>query len=282
MMVNEISDDEVLVVLQVDHSRVAGQLAAAWGNDRFDPLAPYESMVLAAHEHDAGWWQWEAKPTMNARNQPLDYIGSAAYLGERWLDFYRDVVARVVREDPYAGYMVSMHGDGLLTGGMGIVPSLPDQSAKPEVAAFVEEQKAYRTGLLPKLRQMPELDPFTTDDHIWLNYKMMEVFDQFAQFVCNRYPFNSNRRKNGPSNTLTGLAIPTRAGEPDTTLTIDVIDEQNAIVTPYPFAFDPVEIAFTARVMPNQPYPDQSAFLRDYYTARPVVVTHYLRASAPA
>jgi hypothetical protein len=282
MMVNEISDDEVLLVLQVDHSRVAGQLAAAWGNEGFDPLSPYESMVLAAHEHDAGWWQWEAKPTLNAKNQPLDYIGSALYLGDVWLDFYRDVVDRVVREDPYAGYMVSMHGDGLLTAGMGIVPSLPDLSSRSEIAAFVQEQKDYRTGLLPKLRADKELAPYATDDHIWTNYRMMEVFDQLAQFICNRYPFNGTRRTNGPSNTLSGLAIPTRAGEPDTTLSIDVIDEQNAIVTPYPFAFDPVVISFTARVLPKKVYPDRSAFLRDFYTARPVVVTHNLRAGGNA
>ena len=39
------------------------------------------------------------------------------------------------------------------------------------------------------------LTAVTTETHLWTNFNLMEVFDQFAQFVCNRYPFNSQARK---------------------------------------------------------------------------------------
>lgn len=277
MMVNDISDDEVMLVMQLDHSRVAGQLAAVWGNETFAPVAPYESIVLAAQEHDTGWWEWEAKPTLNAEGRPLDYIGSASFLGATWLDFYRRVVERVVLEDAYAGYMVSMHGDGLLNKAMGLLPSLPDLSAKPLIRAFIDEQVDYRKSLLPQLRATPEFAEHASDERIWTNYTLMEVFDQVAQFVCNRYPFDSQRRKNGPTPYLSDLAIPVAEGVADTRLHIEVLNDHDAIVRPYPFSVDPVIVTFPAKILPKRSYDDRSTFLRDYYTARPVVATYYLR-----
>jgi Protein of unknown function (DUF3891) len=282
MMVNDINEDEVMLVMQLDHSRVAGQLAAAWGNEQFAPVAPYESMVLAAQEHDTGWWEWEAKPTLNAKGRPLDYIGSASFLGATWLDFYRRVVDRIATDDPYAGYMVSMHGNGLLNKAMGLLPNLPDLSARPLIHAFIEEQQQYRRELLPQLQASSEFGEHATDERIWRNYNLMEVFDQFAQFVCNRYPLNSERRTNGPTPTLSDLAIPVAEGLPDTRLHIEVISETAAVVTPYPFATDEVSVVFPAKILPKKEYADRSAFLRDFYTARPVVASYQLRRAAPA
>ena len=51
MMVCPYDDSRLLLILQTDHSRIAGLLAAHWGNDRFARLRPYASMVLAAQEH---------------------------------------------------------------------------------------------------------------------------------------------------------------------------------------------------------------------------------------
>jgi hypothetical protein len=237
-------------------------------------------MVLAAQEHDTGWWEWEAKPTLNRDGYPLDYIGSAAYLGDRWFDFYREVARRVEREDSYSAYMVSMHGDGLLTGGMGLVASLPDLRKDPEVAAFVDEQVAYRARLLPALRQSADFAEHATDEHIWTNYKYMEVFDQFGQFVCNRHPFDSKRRSNGPDATLSGVPVPVRKGVEDTSLLIEVVDQDSAIVRPYPFAIDPLVIAFTGRIVPRRRFDNRSQFLREFYTARPAVVIYRLNSGS--
>ena len=74
----------------------------------------------------------------------------------------------------------------------------------------------------------------------------MEVFDQFAQFVCNRYPFNSQARKNGPTHTLSGLSVPVSPEQPNITLTIDVLNETDAIVRPFPFDVNPLKLSFEA------------------------------------
>ena len=279
MMVNVVDDERLLLVLQIDHSRKVGWMAAHWGNDVFAPLRPYNSMVLAAQEHDSGWWDWEIKPTLNKEGYPLDYIGSVGALGTVWLDFYGSVVDRIAKKDLYSAYFVSMHGDGLVTKGMGLLDYMPDWSAvDPRFKAFVDGQHEIRAGILNDLRQMDDFKEFSTDEYLWTNYKYLEVFDQLGQFICNRYPFNSTNRVNGPSKTLSDVPVPVAPGEEDTTILVDVQDEANAIVTPYPFDIDPLEITFTGGLVPRKPFESQEEFLPYFYTGERVTVSYNLHS----
>jgi hypothetical protein len=276
MMVVPLDETSLLLVLQIDHSRVAGLLAAHWGNEEFAALQPYESMVFAAQEHDGGWWEWEIKPTLNHEGYPVDYIGSNGVLGSVWLDFYRRGIERVAEHDPYAGYIVSMHGQGLLHDSFGLVPKRREMSAAREVQEFVQEQEQLRDRLRSQISNHAGL---ASDEQIWTNFKYMEVFDQMAQFICNRYPFNSTARKNGPTNMLNNVPVPVRPGIPDTTLLVDVQDETRAIVRPYPFDLDPLEVSFPARLVANRPYSDQDDFVRHFYGAKQITITYTLHAS---
>ena len=226
MMVCPYDDERLLLILQVDHSKVTGWLAAHWGNDTFAPPSPYHAMVLAAQEHDSGWWDWEIKPHLNDEGLPPDYIGSIKHLGGRvWLDFYRHGIERVAEQDPYAGYIVSLHSDGLLTQGRGLLPYMPDYTANPDVKEFLSEQESYRDQLMQQLKNSDEYYDYLADERIWTNFKLMEIYDQMGQFVCNRYPFNSTQRKNGPSNTMSNVPAPVRPGEPDAILTFAIKNE---------------------------------------------------------
>jgi hypothetical protein len=276
MMVCPFSDSELLLVLQIDHSRIAGHLAAHWGNNEFAELKPYGSMVLAAQEHDGGWWDWEIRPTLNAEGRPIDYIGSTKSLGKTWLDFYRHGIERVTQQDAYAGLIISMHGEGLLNKGLGLLPYMPDLTGDAEVQRFIGEQQPFRANIKEQLQR--NRGDLASEEHIWTNFKHMEVFDQMAQFVCNRYPFNSTARKNGPDNTLSGVPVPVRRGVPDTTLRIEVQDETRAIVRPYPFDVDPLVVSFPARLVPNRTYAGQDDFLKYYYKAKPMVITYTICA----
>jgi Protein of unknown function (DUF3891) len=119
MMVNPYDDSRLMLALQIDHSRVAGFFAAHWGNQDFAKPEPYASVVLAAHEHDIGWWEWEMKPsTLNDKGFPMDYHdGSFKYLGQLRLDFYKNAVDRVLKRDPYAALLMAMHGVALMNAG---------------------------------------------------------------------------------------------------------------------------------------------------------------------
>ena len=278
MMVCPYDDSSVLVILQTDHSRIAGLLAAHWGNEQFAKLRPYASMVLAAQEHDSGWWDWEIKPSVNQQGYPSDYIGSIKHLGQGvWLDLYRRAIERLAARDLYAAYYVSMHGEALLTQGMGLLPAMPDYGNDPAVQNFIAEQKALRAEWLIEIRRNEAYTHVSDDEHLWTNFKLMEVFDQFAQFVCNRYPFNSQARKNGPSNTLSNIPVPVALGEPDVTLMIDVQNETEAIVRPFPFNVSPLRLSFEGRLVANRRYASEEEFLPEFYAGERIAINYTLR-----
>jgi hypothetical protein len=277
MMVCPYDDAKLLLILQTDHSRIAGLLAAHWGNGQFAKLRPYASMVLAAQEHDSGWWDWEIKPSVNEQGYPSDYIGSIKHLGQGvWLDLYRRAIERLASRDLYAAYFVSMHGEALLSQGMGLLPSMPDYRSDAAVQNFIAEQKTLRGSWLPELQRNENFKDACADDHLWMNFKLMEVFDQFAQFVCNRYPFNSHARKNGPTNKLSNVPVPQGHGKPDVTLTIDVQNEREAIVDPYPFDVSPLPLSFQGRLVPKRSYSRQEEFLENFYNAERIGINYRL------
>jgi hypothetical protein len=237
-------------------------------------------MVLAAQEHDSGWWDWEIKPTLNEQGYPADYIGSIKHLGQGvWLDLYRRAIERLAQRDLYAAYFVSMHGEGLLTRGMGLLPSMPDYTADTAVQQFIAQQRELRAGWLPALQENQELAATTTETQLWTNFNLMEVFDQFAQFVSNRYPLNSQARKNGPTNTLSGLTVPVSPDRPHVTLTIDVENETDAVVRPFPFDVNPLRLTFEGRLVRNRPFTNQEEFLQQFYGGERIAITYMLKAA---
>jgi hypothetical protein len=261
-------DSQLLLVLQTDHSRIAGLLAAHWGNDEFEKLKPYTSMVLAAQEHDSGWWYWEIKPNVNEEGFPSDYIGSIKHLGDGvWLELYRQGIAQVAARDLYAAYLTSMHGEGLLTRGMGLLPKMPDYSADSATQSFIAEQRQLRPRWLQELQKIKSFEAMISESHLWTNFKLMEVFDQFAQFLCNRYPLNSQARTNGPTNTLSNLPVPIGSGRPDVNVIIHVQNDKEAVVDPFPFDLSPLKVSFQGRLIPKRRYLDQEDFLEQFYRA---------------
>ena len=280
MMVCSYDEAHSLLVLQTDHSRVAGLFAAHWGNSNFAKLRPYLSMVLAAQEHDSGWWEWEVKPTLDTGGHPTDYIGSIRKLPKGvWLGFYRHGIERLAERDAYAAYNVSMHGQGLLTQGMGLLPYMPDYTVDADVRDYIKQQTSFREKLLSVMRDNAQWKEFSSQEHLWTNFKYLEVFDQLAQYVCNRYPLNSRERKNGPTNQLSHTPVPVSPGEKDTILTVDVRDENHAIVKPYPFDVDPLVVSFPGRLIDKRTYSNQEEFLIDFYRGQRVTTTYYLHAS---
>ncbi|MEA2622511.1 MAG: hypothetical protein QOH61_1421 [Chloroflexota bacterium] len=278
MMLSPLDDGRLLIVLQIDHSRVAGTTVAHWGNADFAAPTPYVGVVVAAGGHDSAWWDWEVEPFLNTKGDVIDYYRSNEVLGQTWRDFTDSWIERLSKRDIYSGFLVSMHHQGLLTGGFGTLPHMPDRSNEPYVAEFAQAQTAFREELRKEIEAREDLRPYLDDEIVMHNYKLVQMGDQFGQILCNRHPFNSTKRKTGPSNSL--VSVPTRPGEPDTTLTIQPIGEDTAVVTPWPFDEDRIDIRIPARVLPQGHYDDHDTFLRDYLRAEQMTVTRILQKAA--
>lgn len=72
-MIRRETPDGWLLISQVDHARLAGDLAAAWGNDRVPGLPLEEWLIPAIRDHDEGWRSWEAAPTLNDGGVPRQF-----------------------------------------------------------------------------------------------------------------------------------------------------------------------------------------------------------------
>ena len=103
--------DSVIAIGQPAHAWLSGQLARAWGNERFGAVEPWEEVCLAAEQHDAGMAAWERRPTLNPdTGLPRSFMELTL---DEHLDIWRSAAPLVLSQSRYAALLVSMHGTAL-------------------------------------------------------------------------------------------------------------------------------------------------------------------------
>jgi uncharacterized protein DUF3891 len=101
----------VIAIGQPAHAWVSGQLARAWGNERFGAVEPWEEVCLAAEQHDVGMAEWERAPTLNpATGLPRSFMELEL---EEHLEIWWRAAPLVLPQGRYAAVLVSMHGVAL-------------------------------------------------------------------------------------------------------------------------------------------------------------------------
>jgi hypothetical protein len=280
MMVTPYDDKRLFATLQTDHSRIAGFLASHWGNSTFATPMPWNSVVLAAQEHDRGWWLWECRPTLSDEGGPLDYQNDTLHhLGELRTTIYRNAVSDITPIDPYAALLILNHLTGLLTAGNGAYSFRKDVSDNPIAKTYLQEQSEEKQALIETVRRLSEFRDYSSDTQIENNAKLIEVIDALAQFLCNRYPLNNTRRGKDPNRVFAEMPVPTQPGENEVRLVLTVIDEHGLAIDPYPFDVSPLDVNYMARWLPNQSYSSRESFLKDFYRAETVTVRYQVRAN---
>ena len=156
----------------------------------------------------------------------------------------------------------------------------PDRSADPRVKSYIENQEQLRAKLTAQLKQDEQLKQFASDEQIWTNYEYIEVFDQLAQYVCNRYPLNSKWRKQGPSDTLNDVEFPTKHGSKPVKVKIDTVAENRAATTSFLSTLIHWYFRSMLRLVPNRAYKDPEDFLGEFYRAERITITHSLASAS--
>ena len=129
-----------MLISQVEHARLSGKLAEAWGNERFTPLAPYDQMAAAITHHDDGWSAWEVTPKVDPlTGRPLDFTETPLTDS---LAIWRESIGRAAQFGPLAAYMVSGHFSALLERFSGRWKS--DGALIPLAENFLIEQRDER------------------------------------------------------------------------------------------------------------------------------------------
>jgi hypothetical protein len=130
-----VDDNSALAIGQLSHSWLSGQLARAWGNDRFIAPEPREEVVLGAHQHDIGWALFDLEPGWSEQTGlPRSFLELTV---EEHLAIWRRAPEHLLSESLHAALVVSMHGRSL--------SELRAQAGPEQTAALREHIEAERT-----------------------------------------------------------------------------------------------------------------------------------------
>jgi hypothetical protein len=128
--------DAVICIGQPAHAFLSGQLAAAWA----PRPEPFEEVVLAAAQHDAGMADWDAAPELNSETGlPQSFMEMSL---DTHLRLWSHAPQRVLPQSRYAALLVSMHGTALYE--MRDLTKLDDPTP---VTRYLDEQRDLQRRL---------------------------------------------------------------------------------------------------------------------------------------
>jgi len=239
-------------VTQPAHARLAGRLADDWGGGRFDRPDPAAAVLVAAYNHDTGWWPYDSRPHLDGDGQPVDFREMPA---DVWTGLYDEGVETVAAVDRYAGLLVSMHGAGLRNQRYGLSPSWPE--TPPDYEPFVAGQERRQRELFEEIRTRggPVSDaddrllaalhesgspPDGARSALWRNYRLLQAWDTLSLSFCVT---------DSPPGYPRVDAVPTGPDRPDATLSVESVAADTYSVDPYPFESDPLELSVPVRTV---------------------------------
>ncbi|HEV7459163.1 MAG TPA: DUF3891 family protein [Solirubrobacteraceae bacterium] len=180
-MVLRDDGDGVIAIGQPAHAWVSGQLARAWGNERFGRVAPRDDVCLAAVQHDIGMAAWDAAPELNAETGlPQSFLEMPVH---RHLELWSRAPALAGTQSRYAALLVSCHGTTLY--------EMRDLQREPSnIAAAIGEYLAAQRELQARLRDSlagdAEYGPYAGEAGIERNRRLLFTWDGISLALCMR------------------------------------------------------------------------------------------------
>ena len=166
--------EDVVAIGQASHAWVSGQLARAWGNERFDPPEPWEEVCLAAEQHDVGMAEWDLAPEPHPdTGRPLSFMEMALH---DHLRLWSAAPRKLLTQSRYAALLVSLHGSALYE--HRDVSRMTAEGAAA-VAAYLAEQGAFQERLIDLLA--------ADRDRLSRNQRLLAAWDALSLALCLRW-----------------------------------------------------------------------------------------------
>lgn len=256
------------LITHPDQARLAENLAAVWGNDKFREPEPRDRVLRAiAHHHD-GWAARDAQPAITSKGEPAaltaELIGKPFAFEEIDLDDYFTVRERSVRmmaeEDPYAALLISMHAHNLLT--ERVDRSTIAAANLPLLDGFLEKQRAVQASLLSAIAADGTLSAEQKSEQVLLeNVHLLQACDHLSLLGCLAY--------SQPANLL--HALPLNDG---TTCPVEVtpLAPRYFRLTPWPFPRSEMIFRFPARHAQGKAFASSAELAAAFTTAQPTLI----------
>lgn len=200
-MLHRETDAGMLLISQPAHAWVSGQLAAVWGNTRFGAVEPFAEVRLAAEQHDIGWLEWEAAPTLNpASGLPRTFLDLPT---DEHVAVWAPAGPRSLVYGPYVALLVSLHGTGLYQRHDFTRDTLEEAEA---ARRFIAAGAAFEEGLLRSMTADPHYAAFATREIVARNRRLVAVWDALSLALCGgitkEYQLNNVPAEGGPVSML--------------------------------------------------------------------------------
>ena len=262
-MIVQEEGDQLILIRQTDHAVLSGFFAREWGNELFQRPEPFESLQLAASEHDNGWREWELQPQIDPKTRlPFSFMSIPT---ETHIKLYERGIERVIKRDRYAGLLVSMHASGLYDRARATIPGFSAKYVKSTEAelvnTFLQGLKLQQLRLKVDLRADSAGKEFVQDKLLEANARRLEALDRLSLYFCmSSTPQDA---------TIEGVPVDDQGSEVDLELRPQA---GNAVsLAPYPFRKAPLAISILARRVPKRVYTGsldfQKTLARAPYTA---------------
>jgi Protein of unknown function (DUF3891) len=245
-MIVQEQGDELILIRQTDHAVLSGFFAREWGNELFRRPEPFESLQLAAREHDNGWHEWELQPQIDPKTRlPYSFMSLPT---DAHMELYQRGIERVVKTDRYAGLLVSMHASGLYDRARATIPGFSAKYVKSTEAelvnGFLQALKLQQLRLKVDLRGDAATKEFVQDKLLETNSRRLEALDRLSLYFCmSSTPHDA---------TIEAVPVDDQGSEVDWELRPD---GPNAVsLGPYPFRREPLQVSILARRVPKRLY----------------------------
>lgn len=216
------------VVLQKDHAALAGQMAAAFGNETFAELEPKALMEFLVVNHDRGWDAADERVQRDAHTG-LPYSLVKTPLAELLATGPASVAFNAAHH-PYCGLLAAMHVYGLFHGRYGlsdkVVMDFLAGEAKAKAQAMLQDIAASRDLLLSELKANPKAAAWVQPDRLMQNYKALQLFDTLSLYC--------NEACAGGVEPTQFLNVP-RNAVVDVTIKLTPLGQHTYHLDPYPF-----------------------------------------------
>ncbi|HEX6457882.1 MAG TPA: DUF3891 family protein [Thermoleophilaceae bacterium] len=211
MLIREEQDGSFLAIGQASHAWLSGQLARAWGNERFGAVEPWEEVCLGAEQHDVGWAEWDLHPELDpGTGRPHTFISLPL---PQKLELWSRAARKVISQSRYAALLVSMHGTALFE-------RWPPKGHDALLRSFLDEQHALQRDLAAGF------DP----EELRRNQKLVFAWDYISLALCLDW---------APAEVKD---VPTASGEP---VTLEL--GEDGVLDPWPFRADAVHLKVDGR-----------------------------------
>ncbi len=245
-----------------DHARLAGEFAAAWGNELFRRPEPRSRVLYGIATHDDGWAARDAHPSITRQGKPSAFsselVGKYSAFEEIDLAEYlavRDRAVRIIAEkDPYAGLLISMHTYSLLTAHAD--RTMIAAEGLVLLDAFLADQRLYQRELLAAISADPTLTPLEKSEQTILeHFRLLQACDNLSLLSCVAYGQEAHLLH----------PLPLKDGS---TLEVKVLPvaQRHFRLSPWPFAEGELTFQFPAKHVAGHVF-GSSAELEEAYSA---------------